>query len=230
MSFVIPNPRPPSVPYCTDEAIAIRAPGDYVALCPPDQRMASGKAGTIAGGGWNFVDPTTDFSTVGILPGMLVHFAKSTPQVRSPELLVVDSFDGRAIRLRRRGFGIGIGDPPGGSGGLTAIEYSIPTFMPQIQKTTGNINRRYGVDDFFYGRRESDLFDPREVEDVAVLSVLVNQYVAMSRQTKDDSFATKAKSIQAELDELLRRVEITWKPSAETPDPQGPWSYRIERG
>ena len=214
------SPRP-AAPYCTDEAIAIRAPGDFVAICPPDQRMAAGKAGTIPAGGWALSDPGLDLSGAGITPGMLVHWAKSTPQGRAPELLAVDSFAGRAAVLRRKGLAAGQGDPPGGPAGLSAIEYAVPTLLPQIRKACYDINRRYGVDDFFLGRRQSDLFDPREVEDVAVLTVLANQYGAMARQTKDDSFALKAKSAAAELQDLLRRVEVLWRPTPAAPGPAG---------
>ena len=120
-----------------------------------------------------------------------------------------------AVTLRRKGQTAGAGQPPGPSTGLAGVEFAIATLGPQIERACYDLNRRYGVDDLVTGRRASDLYEPREVCEAAVLTVLSRQYLAMSRETGEqgDAFAAKARLAKQELDDLLDRVVVRWASS-----------------
>jgi hypothetical protein len=136
--------------------------------------------------------------------------------------------------LRRKGQQPGVGQPPGGSTMLNNIEFAVNTLGPQIALASYDLNRRYGIDDFITGRRSSDLYDPREVQDATVLTVLHRQYLDMSKSSEGqlDMFATKARILKEELDELLARVVVHWRPSnpvGESTPPTTRLSTRISR-
>lgn len=237
MSLLYPTgpsgyPVPPAPqPYCTDESILIRVPGDFIAICPSDQRMALGLDGVTDATGWLLTSPSVDFSTRGIQPGMVCLLSGGKPAIKPPgEAMIIASLSGPGLVLRRRGMASGVGDLPGGAANLTGLTFNLPTLLPQIRKASYDLNRRYGVDDLVYGRRQVDLFDPQEVEDACVLTVLVNQYFAQGRQTKEDTFVAKAAQCQRQLDDLLRRVEVLWRPSLAGPDQSGPFNTRVRRG
>ena len=64
----------------------------------------------------------------------------------------------------------------------------------------------------------ADLYDPREVKQATVLTVLHRQYLDMSREAGNpqDAFAAKAQLMKAELDELLDRAVVHWAPALDT--------------
>ena len=225
-----------TIVYATDEDIALRAPADFAILCPRDQKLAAGSDGTfLPNDPWTLRSASVDFSARGLAPGQVVQLTKPTATFRPPgESLVVVSVAPGAVTLRRKGQPAGAGQPPGPSAGLAGVEFAIATLGPQIERASYDLNRRYGVDYLVMGRRASDLYDPREVCEAAVLTVLSRQYLAMSRETGDgrDPFAAKALLAKAELDDLLDRVVVRWGsptvPGSASPA-TGRFSTRITR-
>lgn len=221
--------------YCTDEDIAIRAPGDFRILCPKDQLLAQGADGVFAPGArWVMSSASVDFGAQGVKRGHVAVLTKPTSSFPEPgSILAVESVAGQAVTLRRRGMNAGIGQPPAPAAGLSGVEFWFLTFAAQIGNASFELNQRYGVDDLVVGRRTSDLWDPQELVDVCVLKVLVDQYSAMARDAgngSNDHLWTKYRATKDELDETLRRVEVTWKLQPPGADRTGLFRTRIQRG
>lgn len=203
--------------YATDEDVALRAAGDFALLCPRDQKLAAGTDGVFAASDrWTLTSATVDFGACGLAAGQVVQLLGPTSAFKPPgeSLVVVGSAPG-SVMLRRKGQSAGIGLPPSPLGGLVGVEFLVATLGPQLEAASYDLNRRYGIDDLVTGRRSSDLYDPREVRDATVLTVLYRQYWAMSREAGGarDTLAAKAQQSKAELEELLGRVIVHWLPA-----------------
>jgi hypothetical protein len=209
--------------FCTDEDIAVRATADFTAIVPVDQLFARGTDGTIAGDGWTLSSPSANFQTLGLAAGHVVRLTAPKASFPTPgELLGVASVhpDG-SVTLKRRGLDPGSGFPPGACSGVT---FSVSTLMPQIRLASYDLDRRYGVNDLVVGRRSSDLFDPAELREACVLTVLFKLYLDQSRGTSEpasiatgrsDVWGSKARWVKLELDELLSRVVVHWRPATD---------------
>jgi hypothetical protein len=202
--------------YATDEDIALRAAADFTILCPKDQKLAAGSDGSFsATNPWTMTSSTVDFSAYGLTPGQLIQLVKPVMAYKPPgEAFVIVSFAPGAVTLRRKGQLSSVGQPPGPQAGLASIEFLITTLGPQIEAASYDLNRRYGIDDLVVGRQSSELYDPREVKDATVLTVLYRQYQSMSREAGEhrDNFAAKAQAFKDELDDVLARVVVHWLP------------------
>lgn len=223
-------------PFATDEDIALRASADFLLLCPRDQKLAWGSDGAfLPFNPWTLTSTSVNFLANGIAPGQIVQLSKPVASFKPPgEMLVVDSVTLNAITLRRKGQAAGVGQPPAPQTGLTGVEFLVATLGPQIAQASYDIDRRYGINDLIVGRRTSDLYDPREVREATVLTVLYKQYLDMSRgfEGQPDTFTTKAQLIREELRELLDRVVVHWRPISNTAGPESPstrFSTRITR-
>ena len=203
--------------YATDEDLAVRAPADFSILCPSDQKLAEGTDGAFSPSTpWMLTSGSQDFSTRGILPGQVVQLTQPLARFRPPgEALVIDSVGPFAITLRRKGLASGAGAPPGPAAALIGVGFTIATLGPQIERASYELNRRFGIDDRIAGRRAADLYDPREIGEATVLTVLYRQYLAMSREagSPGDTFAGKAGLVKSELDDLLARIVVRWGPA-----------------
>ena len=195
------------------------ASADFLILCPRDQKLVCGSDGAfLPFNPWTLTSTSVDFLSNGIAPGQIVQFSKPVSCFKPPgEILVVDSVAPNAITLRRKGQSAGVGQPPAPQAGLTSVEFLVATLGPQIALASYDIDRRYGINDLIVGRRTSDLYDPREVREATVLTVLYKQYLDMSRgfEGQPDTFTTKAQLIREELRELLDRVAVHWQPISE---------------
>ena len=202
--------------YATDEDLALRASADYALLCPKDQKSAAGTDGAFNSvDPWSLISPSVNFGAQGVSAGQIAVLTKPTTNFKPPgEALVVSSVNPGSITLRRKGQAPGVGQPPGAPGGLLGIEFAILTLGPQIQLACYDLNRQFGIDDLVAGRRSVDLYDPREIQQATVLTVLYRQYLDMSRESGDqaDVFASKAKRVKAELDDVLGRAVVRWGP------------------
>jgi len=200
--------------YATDEDIAIRASADFPILCPKDQKLAAGSDGSFGASlPWTLASSSVDFSACGLSPGNIILLTKPVASFKPPgDALVVVATAPFAVTLRRKGLRIGAGQPPTPPTALMGVEFAAVTLGPQIESASYDMNRRYGIDDLVPGRRVVDLYDPREIREATILSVLYQQYVAMSRETGDqgDTFGAKAALVKAELDDLLDRVVVRW--------------------
>ncbi len=203
--------------YATDEDIALRASADFALLCPRDQKFASGTDGVFSSDQpWVLTSLEVDFEAQGLLPGQIIQLTKPVKSFRPPgELLVVASVSGHAVTLRRKGQLPGAGQAPGAITGCQGVEFLVTSFGPQISLASFDLNKRYGIDDLVAGRRTRDLYDPREVRDAVVLSVLHSRYLDQSREAgvETDIFAQKAKLTAVELENLLARAVLHWLPT-----------------
>ena len=208
--------------YATDEDIALRASTDFSALCPRDQVLALGTDGIFASSDlWTLTSATVDFAAFGLTPGLLARLTKPTT-VFGPngELFAIQSVATRGITLRRKGQPAGVGQPPSSPGGLTNVEFAVRSLGPQLALASYDIDRRFGIDDCVAGRRSVDLYDPQQLREAAILTVLYKQYLDQSRQfvgrvadqseTPGDVYAAKARIAKAELDEVLDRLALKW--------------------
>lgn len=212
--------------YCTDEDIAIKNPGDFLAIIPSDQRIADFTDGVIVG--WALSSITANFATRGAAAGMLVHLKKPSSYGVSGDLLIVDSLVGGVMNLRRKGFATGEGEPPAP---LTGITGSVLTARPQIRDASYNLNKLYGVDDLWYGRRYLDLYDPAELSDVCAMMTMYQLYLSEARRsTKDDHWWAKAAMVKKDLDELIKSVAIHWAQAAPGESESSPFSTTVVRG
>jgi hypothetical protein len=215
--------------YATDEDIAIRASADYSILVPRDQKLAWGNDGQFAPGQrWVLSSATVDFQANGLSPDHVVLLTQPVSLFKPPgELFVVVDVSAGTVTLRRKGQPEGVGQPPAPQGGILQVEYSVATFAPQIASASYDLNRRYGIDDFIAGRRASDLFDPREVREATVLTVLHRKYMDLCRGPEHygDSFAAKAQLYKQELDDLLARTVVHWLPALV----EGPYNIPTSR-
>ncbi len=220
MTGLLPNSLtglPPDM-YATDEDVALRASTDFVLLCPADQKLAYGTDGVFYPSDlWTLTSASVNFLANSLSPNQIARLSKPATAFQSPgELLAVATVAAGGITLRRKGQTAGTGQPPSPSTGLAGVEFTVATLAPQIARASYDLNRRYGIDDLVAGRTSNDLYDPQEVRDVTVLTVLHMQYLAAGRgETINDSFAAKARVIKDELDDLLARVVIHWKPASD---------------
>lgn len=224
--------QPTPIAYATDEDIALRASADYAILCPRDQCLAGARDGCFGDDPWTLTSQSVDFLTEGLAPGQVVRLTQPVGIFKaSGEAFVVSSVARNAVKLRRKGQPDGVGKPPGPEGGVQNVEYSVTTLAPQIALAGYDLNRRFGIDDRIDGRRPSDLFDPREVREATVLTVLYRQYLDMSRGAPEraDGFGSKAQQYRQELDDLLARTAVHWRASAGSPQAASRLNMRVSR-
>jgi hypothetical protein len=152
-----------------------------------------------------------------LVPGQVVRLTKPTSVFSSNgELFAIQTVSTGAITLRRKGELPGIGQPPSPQGGLSNVEFTVRTLGPQIQLASYDIDRRYGIDDAVAGRRSLDLYDPQQLREAVVLTVLYKQYLDQGRQfagassAPDDLYSAKSRIAKSELDEVLDRLTLQW--------------------
>ncbi len=204
--------------FATDEDIALRASADFSALCPRDQMLASGSDGAfLAPDPWTLRSASVDFWGFGVAAGNVARLTKpSSCFGANGELFVVAAVAPGAITLRRKGQAAGVGQPPAPPVGLGGVEFAVRTLGPQIRLASYDLDRRFGIDDAVAGRRSTDLYDPQQLREAVVLTVLYKQYLDQSRQfagasdAPDDWYAAKSRIAKAELDEILDRLALKW--------------------
>jgi hypothetical protein len=204
--------------YATDEDIALRASSDFVALCPRDQLLASGLDGVFASTDlWTLRSTSVDFAAFGLIPGQVARLTKPISAFGSNgELFAIQAVATGSITLRRKGELPGVGQPPSPSSGLSSVEFSVRTLGPQIQLASYDIDHRFGIDDATVGRRCLDLYDPHQLREAVVLTVLYKQYLDQGRQfagastAPDDVYSVKSRISKGELDEVLDRLALRW--------------------
>jgi hypothetical protein len=204
--------------YANDEDIALRASADFAILCPKDQCLAYGTDGAFSDP-WTLTSQSVDFRANGLAPGLIVRLTQPVSLYKPPgEAFAVVSVAPNTVVLRRKGQAAGVGQPAG-LAQSSGVEFTAATLGPQIVRASYDLNRRYGIDDLIAGRRPCDLFDPQEVREATVLTVLYRQYLEMSRgpQETADTFASKSQMYKQELDDLLARTVVHWAASRVVP-------------
>lgn len=209
--------------YATDEDIALRASTDFSSLCPRDQVLAVGSDGVFASTDlWTLTSASVNFAAFGLAPGLLARLTKPASAFGpNGELFAIQAVGSGSISLRRKGQAPGVGQPPSPSGGLTGVEFAVRSLGPQLALASYDIDHRFGIDECIAGRRSVDLYDPHQLREAVVLTVLYKQYLDQSRQfasrggenseTPGDVYGAKARIAKAELDEVLDRLALKWK-------------------
>jgi hypothetical protein len=205
--------------FCTDEDLATAAPTDFPILTPYDQAIARGKDGAIdPASPWTMSSSGTDFTLAGVAPGHVVQITGPRPPFHPPvETFGVTLSVGGSLTLKRRGQAAGSGLPPVLAVGVSGVCFSVLTLGPQIARASEDLERRFGVSDFITGRRVSDMWNPSELRDATVYSVLTLLYLDASRGSSDqrvgtpDVWGTKSRRYGEMLADLLSRVEIHWR-------------------
>jgi hypothetical protein len=204
--------------YANDEDIALRASADFAILCPRDQCLAYGTDGAFSDP-WTLTSQSVDFVSNGLTPGQVVRLTQPVSVYKPPgDAFVIASVCPGGVVLRRKGQPVGVGQPAAAAG-VSGVEFTVTTLGPQLARASYDLDRRYGIDDLIAGRRPCDLFDPREVREATVLTVLYRQYLEMSRgpQERADTFAAKSQLYKQELSDLLARTVVHWAASPGAP-------------
>ena len=221
------NMASPSYAYANDEDVALRAPADFALLCPRDQKLSAGIDGFFnVSDRWNLRSNSVNFATSGVVAGQVVQLLGPSSQFKPPgEAFVAQAVNANVLTLRRKGQSAAAGQPAGPATGLIGVEFLIVTLAPQLEHASFEFDRRYGI----ANEGVSATFDPRDVRDVIVLSVLHGQYLAMSREgagAAGDPFAAKASAMKAELDDLLARLVVR---KGRGGDPSSRFTLRLSR-
>lgn len=199
--------------YATDEDIAVRAGGDFVALCPSWQQMATGTDGFFSSGTpWVLHSTLTNFLTNQVQPNQVV--VLSAPKANFPgggQLLAIDSVstDGTSLTLRRLHKDLNVGNPPAPAAGLTGVTFTINTLDPQTEEASFDIKRRFAIDENIVDRTSAWVYDLRDLRMATVLQVLLARYVSEARGDKGD-WVRKIVLLKSELSDVLDRVEVRW--------------------
>jgi hypothetical protein len=214
--------------WCTDEDIAVRAPDDFVALCPTV--FASGTDGVLSAlTPWLLQSASVDLQAIGLSSGWIVQLAKKGSALGSSgSLFAVDSVAPNQATLRRPGFAAGSGLAPG-AGGLSSVTWKVYTYRPQIEELTYDLRQRYGVDDTFDMTAGTFVYDPRVLRRLCVMEVLYDRYTAANRAS-DGDWAAKVKQLADELEELRNRVTVRWGPQGNSAAPSNFFGRQISRG
>ena len=123
------------IAYATDEDLAIRAPADWLALCPKDQVVVAGTDGLfLATDPWTLRSPTVNFADAGLLPGQVVRLAGQLAYSLQGDLYVVASVGPSGLSLRQKGQAPGVGRPAGSRD--LGVEFTVRTLTPQLNRAT----------------------------------------------------------------------------------------------
>ena len=226
------------IAYATDEDVAIRAPADFVALCPSDQVLAAGTDGLfLPSDPWTLRSPAVDFAATGLVPGQVVRLVGTGGGGSLGELYAVGTVGPGGLMLRRIGQGPGVGRPPCSVAGLASVEFMVRTLDPQIARASNDLNLRFGIDEAMGGRSSCDLRNPRALVDATVLTVLARRYLDQARRftgnsdEPEDWYGVKARAMKAELDDLLDRLVLRWNSLSDASQsaPSTRFSTRLSR-
>lgn len=215
--------------YCTDENIALRAWGDYMAVCPPSQKLAAGTDGVILSTNrWELTSATVNFGVAGVIPGCVVSLKVGNTFGSNGEIFAVNSVSGGTVVLRRLGQNASVGQPPSPAAGLTGITFSVLTFGPQIDVASYDANHFFGIDVISPTKSPARLYDQRELQSYVVLMVLKRAY-AISLKQKAEDYALKLEQVSEELSDLTARLTIRWGSDGKSEPPTSIFSTRVRR-
>ena len=203
--------------YVTDEDVALRAPADFLALCPKDQVVAAGTDGLfLPSDPWTLRSPSVDFAGAGLAPGQVARLAGPPAFGPQGELFAVAAVGPGGLSLRRLGQAPGVGRSPALAAEVLGVEFVVRTLAPQLGRACADLNLRFGIDEAAPGRRPCDLRAPRALADAAVLAVLAQRYLDQARRFSgaadepEDWYGVKSRALRAELDDLLDRLVVRW--------------------
>lgn len=214
--------------YCTDENIALRAWGDFAAICPASQKLAYGTDGVILSADrWTLSSATVDFETAGVIPGHVM-LLKAGTFLSGGELFAINAVAGGEVTLRRLGHTASVGQPPAPAAGLTGVTFSVLTFGPQIDVASYDANHFFGIDPLVSTKAPAKLYDQRELQSYVVLTVLKRAYAILAKQKAED-YALKFEQVASELSDLTDRLVLRWGSGGVGEPPTTIFSARVRR-
>jgi hypothetical protein len=216
--------------YCTDEDVAVRACGDFAVLCPAWQVLACGPDGAFAPGDpWTLRCARLHVPTIGLQRGHVVHLSGPHPAFKGDgELLAVEGASEAGVLLRRIGLPTGVGAAPAPAAGLAGVSFRVLTLAPQIESASYDANHLFGIDPLLPVRAPARLYDPRELRQWTVLTVLQRQLAAEVRGDSGD-FAAKLKRVEADLRDLQARLTLRWGTLGDSEQPRSAFTARTFR-
>jgi hypothetical protein len=225
--------------YATDEDVAVRAAGDFMVVCPEDQKITAGSDGvTDSANPWQFTSATGNFVVRGVVSGHIIRLGGGVADAAtirsaygpSGDLFVVDTVDSATqLTLRRLRQLSGVGMPPGATT-ITAIPFKMLTFAPQIEENSYSINKRFEIDSTLPFRTVGRLFDIRELQQLTVLGTLKWAYFNAWRNSQQDAYLDKAKMVRSDYTDLLDRLVVHWmNTNTGTQSPTTHFSTRLSR-
>jgi len=201
--------------YCSDEDLAIAAPGDFGQLIPVAQTIAKGSDGVFAaaaGGSWVLTSPTNAFDAQGAAVGHVLQIRGPQATFPSTDTLGVVGCNGTSITLRRPGMPAGVGNPPGPAAGVINVQFIIGTLYPQIERASYDLRKTFDLDDLVPGRQFTDMYDPRELQEACIALVLARQYRDMARHVgKMEDFYEKSRNHLADYTRIVQRTQVHMK-------------------
>jgi hypothetical protein len=211
MTMTPTSPAELAVVYCTDEDIAVICYADFVTLAPKDQILAQGSDGVFTPEDlWTLNSAGTDFNAQGLAVGNIVQLLGPTPPFKGSGFkYAVAAVNPNQVTLRRVGQPPNFGQPIAPAGGITGVSFLVTTFTPQIQYASYDINQRYGIDPNFALIAPQQIYDPRALQQVTAMTVVVWAYETDTR-SKDGDFANKLRRFACHLDGLLARYDLKW--------------------
>lgn len=224
----IPSQSPPT--YASDENVCVAAGTDFSNLCPASQLMATGVDGVFASNlPWVLTSASVDFQAYGVQPNQVVKL--STPKQPfggSGPLLAIDSVAPNTLVLRRLHQDLNVGAPPGPPTGLANVTFTIVTFNPQIEEASFSLKRRFAIDENWYYRSSSWIYDLRDLRMATVWTVLRDRYAQEARNPNSD-FHLKYAMASKKLTEILEQISIRWCTNGIAQEPTTAFSGKITR-
>lgn len=217
------------VVYASDEHVAIKARGDYAALCPKWQTLAAVADGVIdASDHWTVTSAAVDFEARGVAVGNVAVFSKPANLFNGrADLFAVEAVAGPSLTVRRLGEPAGRGQPPAAQG-ATGIALDVPTMGAQVEDASFALNAKWGIDPAVPGRRPSDAYDLRVLRRACVLRVLYDAY-ASDLKGENGEFSTKLRQVVSEMREVDGQLTLRWGPKGDSQPPSSIFSMRLVR-
>lgn len=228
----MPRPSHLTTVYATDEDIFVESPADFGLLVPSSNAMAEGSDGAFSPSDrWTLTSASNDFGAQGVAPGMVIEL-KSVPGANSPfkvnQFLAVESVSGSSVTLRRAGYDVGVGKPPGPPGGATGVPFKVLSMGPQIDNAAYVLENRYSVDPRIPNRDPGSLADQRVFRRLVALWTLYQFYLNDNR-SKEGDWAAKTKQYQQQYEDALDSAVVRWGPSGQTLPDTTRFSTRVTR-
>lgn len=228
----------PTLPWVTDELVAIAAGGDFPLLCQKASILASGKDGSFASGvPWVLNSTSVNFQSQGVAAQNVVSF--SSPSGQYPGLgnylYAVDSASGNSCTLRLLGMGLGIGQPPSPASGQTTVAFTIPTLAAQIDQATYRLKDRVSVDEQFFWTSSPWIYQGvenpyRVFRDAVVFETLADLYEANMRDPgQQGDWVAKASRYRKRADDAIGRLYVRWGPTGTSREPTTAGSMKLAR-
>lgn len=216
--------------FAQDEDVCVAAGSDFSNLCPASQMMATGVDGVFAADTpWVMTSASVDFQAYGVQPNQVVRLSMpKQPFAGNGALLAIDSVAPNTLVLRRLHQDLNVGAPPGPPTGLGNVTFTITTFNPQIEEASFALKRRFAIDENWFYRSSSWIYDLRDLRMATVWTVLRDRY-AQETRAKDSDFYGKLVMANKKLTEILEQISIRWGVTGNAQEPTTAFSGKITR-